>query len=65
MQPGVDGSDAGRWTLKAAIEKAVPADLRSAARNARFRSREQENFADELRSAMCNKFGAHIKKADR
>ncbi len=65
MQPGVDDSGEGRWTLNAAIEKAVPAGVQSAARNARFRSREQENFADKLRSAMRNKFGAHIKKADR
>jgi 6-phosphogluconate dehydrogenase len=56
----VDDSGEGRWTVNAAIEEAVPAEVLSAALYARFRSREQENFADKLLSAMRNKFGGHI-----
>jgi 6-phosphogluconate dehydrogenase len=62
----VDDSGEGRWTVNAAIEEAVPAEVLSAALYARFRSREQENFADKLLSAMRNKFGGHIElKGDR
>ena len=56
----VEDSGEGRWTVKAAIEEAVPADVLSAALYARFRSREQENFADKLLSAMRNEFGGHV-----
>ena len=65
MQPGVDDSGEGRWTINAAIEEAVPADVLSAALYARFRSREQENFADKLLSAMRNKFGGHVEPKAR
>jgi 6-phosphogluconate dehydrogenase len=62
----VDDSGEGRWTVNAAIEEAVPAEVLSAALYARFRSREQENFADKLLSAMRNKFGGHVEpKGDR
>jgi 6-phosphogluconate dehydrogenase len=62
----VEDSGEGRWTINAAIEEAVPADVLSAALYARFRSREQENFSDKLLSAMRNKFGGHVEpKADR
>jgi 6-phosphogluconate dehydrogenase len=62
----VDDSGEGRWTINAAIEEAVPAEVLSAALYARFRSREQENFADKLLSAMRNKFGGHVEaKSDR
>jgi 6-phosphogluconate dehydrogenase len=56
----VDDSGEGRWTVNAAIEEAVPAEVLSAALYARFRSREHENFADKLLSAMRNKFGGHV-----
>jgi len=56
----VDDSGEGRWTVNAAIEEAIPAEVLSAALYARFRSREQENFADKLLSAMRNKFGGHV-----
>jgi 6-phosphogluconate dehydrogenase len=62
----VEDSGEGRWTINAAIEEAVPADVLSAALYARFRSREQENFSDKLLSAMRNKFGGHVEpKVDR
>ncbi len=62
----VADSGEGRWTVNAAIEEAVPADVLSAALYARFRSREKESFSDKLLSAMRNKFGGHVEpKADR
>ena len=62
----VEDSGEGRWTIKAAIEEAVPADVLSAALYARFRSREKESFSDKLLSAMRNKFGGHVEpKADK
>jgi 6-phosphogluconate dehydrogenase len=56
----VRDSGEGRWTIKAAIEEAVPADVLSAALYARFRSREKDSFSDKLLSAMRNKFGGHV-----
>jgi 6-phosphogluconate dehydrogenase len=56
----VDDSGEGRWTIMAAIEEAVPADVLSAALYARFRSREQESFSDKLLSAMRHEFGGHV-----
>jgi 6-phosphogluconate dehydrogenase len=56
----VDDSGEGRWTIMAAIEEAVAADVLSAALYARFRSREKESFADKLLSAMRHGFGGHV-----
>jgi|SRR5665213_1119892 len=56
----VDDSGEGRWTVMAAIEEAVPADVLSAALYARFRSRDRESFADKLLSAMRHEFGGHV-----
>jgi 6-phosphogluconate dehydrogenase len=56
----VDDSGEGRWTIMAAIEEAVPAQVLSAALYARFRSREKENFSDKLLSAMRRQFGGHL-----
>jgi 6-phosphogluconate dehydrogenase len=56
----VEDSGEGRWTIKAAIEEAVPTEVLSAALYARFRSREQASFSDKLLSAMRNKFGGHV-----
>jgi 6-phosphogluconate dehydrogenase len=56
----VDDSGEGRWTIMAAIEEAVPADVLSAALYARFRSRDRDSFADKLLSAMRHEFGGHV-----
>ena len=56
----VEDSGEGRWTIMAAVEEAVPADVLSAALYARFRSRETDSFSDKLLSAMRNKFGGHV-----
>jgi len=55
----VEDSGEGRWTLMAALETGVPADVLSAALYARFRSRDDAQFANKLLSAMRNEFGGH------
>jgi 6-phosphogluconate dehydrogenase len=59
----VEDSGEGRWTVNAAVEEAVPAEVLSAALYARFRSREQADFADKILSAMRKKFGGHLERA--
>jgi 6-phosphogluconate dehydrogenase len=56
----VEDSGEGRWTINAAIEEAVPADVLSAALFARFRSRDREGTANKLLSAMRHAFGGHV-----
>ena len=56
----VEDSGEGRWTLMAAIEEAVPADVLSAALYTRFRSRQSHTFAEKILSAMRKGFGAHV-----
>jgi 6-phosphogluconate dehydrogenase len=65
--PALDGyegsvgdSGEGRWTINAAIEEAVPADVLTAALYVRFRSRQEHTFAEKLLSAMRHKFGGHV-----
>ncbi|HEX3348434.1 MAG TPA: decarboxylating 6-phosphogluconate dehydrogenase [Acetobacteraceae bacterium] len=56
----VSDSGEGRWTVEAAVEEGVPADVLSAALYARFRSRGNAMFANKLLSAMRFKFGGHV-----
>ncbi|PWT94972.1 MAG: 6-phosphogluconate dehydrogenase (decarboxylating), partial [Candidatus Melainabacteria bacterium] len=56
----VEDSGEGRWTVQAAIEEAVPAEVLSAALYTRFRSRKEHTFAERILSAMRYKFGGHI-----
>lgn len=56
----VDDSGEGRWTLEAAIEEAVPADVLATALFARFRSRQPQAFSNKLLSAMRLGFGGHV-----
>jgi 6-phosphogluconate dehydrogenase len=56
----VQDSGEGRWTIMAAIDEAVPADVLSAALYTRFRSRQQHTFAEKMLSAMRQKFGGHV-----
>ncbi|MGE3831449.1 MAG: phosphogluconate dehydrogenase (NAD(+)-dependent, decarboxylating), partial [Parvibaculaceae bacterium] len=53
----VADSGEGRWTVEAAIEEAVSADVLAASLFARFRSRRDHTFAEKLLSAMRNQFG--------
>ncbi|MBN9064731.1 MAG: 6-phosphogluconate dehydrogenase (decarboxylating) [Rhizobiales bacterium 65-9] len=56
----VDDSGEGRWTIQAAIEEAVPADVLYAALTTRFRSRQEHTFAEKILSAMRKGFGGHL-----
>jgi 6-phosphogluconate dehydrogenase len=59
----VQDSGEGRWTIQAAIDEAVPADVLSTALYTRFRSRQEHTFAEKMLSAMRQKFGGHIEQA--
>ena len=56
----VADSGEGRWTLDAAVEEAVSANVLAAALFARFRSREEHTFGEKLLSAMRFGFGGHV-----
>jgi len=58
----VADSGEGRWTVEAAIEEAVPADVLSSALYTRFRSRRDHTFAEKLLSAMRYEFGGHVEQ---
>ena len=61
----VQDSGEGRWTIQAAIEEAVPAEVLSAALYTRFRSRQEHTFAEKILSAMRKKFGGHIEPKNK
>ena len=61
----VADSGEGRWTIEAAIEEAVPANVLSAALFARFRSREEHTFGEKVLSAMRFGFGGHVEQPRR
>jgi len=58
----VEDSGEGRWTIMAALEEAVPADVLSAALYTRFRSRQEHTYAERVLSAMRFGFGGHVEK---
>ena len=58
----VSDSGEGRWTIKAAIDEAVPAPVLSAALYQRFTSRGEADYQDKLLSAMRFGFGGHLEK---
>ena len=58
----VSDSGEGRWTIKAAIDEAVPAHVLTAALYERFNSRGEAEFPDRLLSAMRYEFGGHHEK---
>lgn len=59
----VSDSGEGRWTVLAAVEEGVPAEVITAALNARFQSRELGNYAARTLSAMRSEFGGHAEKS--
>jgi 6-phosphogluconate dehydrogenase len=61
----VSDSGEGRWTIKAAIDEAVPAHVLTAALYERFSSRGGSEFADKLLSAMRFEFGGHVEKSGK
>jgi 6-phosphogluconate dehydrogenase len=58
----VQDSGEGRWTIQAALEEAVPADVLTAALYVRFRSRQEHTFTEKMLSAMRKQFGGHIEQ---
>ena len=58
----VSDSGEGRWTIKAAIDEAVPAPVLSSALYERFSSRDEAEFQNKLLSAMRYEFGGHLEK---
>jgi 6-phosphogluconate dehydrogenase len=58
----VSDSGEGRWTIKAAIDEAVPVPVLSTALFERFESRGEASFVDKLLSAMRYQFGGHLEK---
>jgi len=59
----VSDSGEGRWTIKAAIDEAVPVPVLSTALYARFSSRGDAEFQNRLLSAMRYEFGGHLEKS--
>ena len=59
----VSDSGEGRWTIKAAIDEAVPVPVLSAALYQRFTSRGEADYQDKVLSAMRYQFGGHVEKA--
>jgi 6-phosphogluconate dehydrogenase len=62
FQGRVSDSGEGRWTVLAAVDESVPVPVISAALFARFSSRDKNEFADKLMSAMRYEFGGHHEK---
>ena len=58
----VQDSGEGRWTIQAAVEEAVPANVLAASLFTRFRSRQEHTFAEKVLSAMRHKFGGHVER---
>jgi 6-phosphogluconate dehydrogenase len=56
----VQDSGEGRWTVMAAVDEALPADVLTAALYTRFRSRQEHTFAEKILSAMRHQFGGHV-----
>jgi len=58
----VEDSGEGRWTVMAAVEEAVPADVIATSLFTRFRSRQEQSFAEKVLSAMRFQFGGHVER---
>jgi 6-phosphogluconate dehydrogenase len=58
----VQDSGEGRWTIMAAIEEAVPADVLTSSLYTRFRSRQVHTYAEKVLSAMRKMFGGHLER---
>ena len=65
LEPYVDDSGEGRWTVEESIDLAVPTPVMTLALQMRFRSRQDNSFGAKLLAAMRNQFGGHaVKKAE-
>ena len=63
IEPWVDDSGEGRWTVQEAIDRAIAAPVITLALQARFSSRDERNFTARLLAAMRNQFGGHAVKS--
>ncbi|MBI1848334.1 MAG: decarboxylating 6-phosphogluconate dehydrogenase [Candidatus Rokubacteria bacterium] len=61
----VEDSGEGRWTVLDAVEKDVPALVLTASLYTRFRSRQEDSFADKMLAALRNAFGGHAVRSGR
>jgi 6-phosphogluconate dehydrogenase len=59
----VQDSGEGRWTIMAALEESVPAEVLAASLYVRFRSRQEHTFTEKMLSAMRKQFGGHVERA--
>ena len=64
VRPEVADSGEGRWTVAEALDQNVSAPIIAMSLMERFRSRDEESFADRLLAVMRNKFGGHAVKLD-
>ena len=65
IQPYVEDSGEGRWTVQESIDLAVPAPVMALSLQARFRSRQEQPFGAKLLAALRQQFGGHrVKKAE-
>jgi 6-phosphogluconate dehydrogenase len=64
IEPWVDDSGEGRWTVFEAIDLDVPAPVITLALQARLKSRDEESYSDRVLSALRNQFGGHAVKVD-
>jgi 6-phosphogluconate dehydrogenase len=65
LEPYVDDSGEGRWTVEESIDLAVPTPVMTLALQMRFRSRQDDSFSAKLLAAMRNQFGGHaVKKVE-
>lgn len=62
LEPYVEDSGEGRWTVEQAVELAVPAPVLSLSLMERFRSRDANSFSDRMLAALRNEFGGHAVK---
>jgi 6-phosphogluconate dehydrogenase len=58
----VSDSGEGRWTVEAAIESGTPVPVLASALFSRFASRDEDDFANRVLSAMRDAFGGHLEK---
>ena len=58
----VQDSGEGRWTIMAALEESVPAEVLAASLYVRFRSRQEHTFTEKMLSAMRKQFGGHVER---
>ena len=65
IEPWVEDSGEGRWTVQEAIEQGIAAPVITLALQTRFASRDERNFTARLLAAMRNQFGGHAVRAAR